>query len=541
VTKNQAISLESIIANTPQFIFWKGIDSIYLGCNANFAHIAGLNSVHEIQGKSDLDLPWGKFSADIYLQEDQLIITTGEALEQKEVPLITAQNEIIIVLVSKKPIFNDDGDAVGILGIYMDITQRKHYEAMLKEAKERAESVDRAKSEFIANMSHDVRTPLAGVIGMAKILENNADSDKDREYGQVIHTSSEHLLILLNDILDVVSAEESNKDALQFECFSLQARINHLRDLMLPSFRTKHLELNTFMDPDLPEYILSDRIKIDRLLLNIVSNALKFTHEGKISIYLKLLSQKDDQINLEISISDTGIGISENQMDKIFDRFYRIYPSFSNTYKGHGIGLYIVQKYVALLQGTICVTSKLNQGTTFTVTLPVKFVSKMAAEASLIATKESETIEAAKHSAAENRAHLQQLKPKQSSPRILLIEDDIIAKRVAKNFLQTAGFQVNDADSAEQGIKLAVSEPYDLIITDIGLPGMDGNQFTALTRSWEKIMHRQPIPIVGLTAHCGKDEKEARSAGMDRLISKPINENKVHDLRKQFFPDFISE
>jgi PAS domain S-box-containing protein len=544
VTKSQAISLDSIIANAPQFIFWKGINSIYLGCNTNFAYIAGLNNATEIQGKSDLDLPWGKFSADIYLEEDRYILTTGKPLEQKEVPLLTAQNETIIVLVSKKPIFNHDGQVIGILGIYIDITERKKYEAMLKEAKERAESVDRAKSEFIANMSHDVRTPLAGVIGMAKILENNGDSLEDREYGQVIHTSSERLLILLNDILEVVSAEATNKDILQYETFSLQTRIKHLRDLMLPSFHTKQLQLNTFIDPKLPEYIVSDRIKIDRILLNIVSNALKFTHTGEISVHLRLLSQTKDHANLEISVSDTGIGISEDQIDKIFDRFYRIYPSFSNTYRGHGIGLYIVQKYVALLQGTISVTSELGQGTTFSVILPVKFVSETKAEANPPIEKTYTNLESIDQYIApavkisNNTQHEEQ--SEHSCLKILLIEDDIIAKRIAKNFLQTAGFEVIDVENAEQGIKSAISQPYDLIITDIGLPGMDGYQFTALTRYWEKITHRQPMPIIGLTAHGTNQENEAKTAGMDKLIPKPISDIKVNELLKQFFPEYLT-
>jgi two-component system, OmpR family, aerobic respiration control sensor histidine kinase ArcB len=238
--------------------------------------------------------------------------------------------------------------------------------------KKKAEVANLAKAKFIANMSHDIRTPMSGVISIAKMLEEEGDSDKDREYGHIIRTSSERLLLLLNDILAVISIEEARKENLKFETFSLQERIQNLHDLMLPNIQSNHIKLVTKIDANLPEYVISDRIKLDRILLNLVSNALKFTSQGEVVISIKLLSKKSNKIKIEIAISDTGIGIDQSQLDKIFERFYRINPSHENRYDGHGIGLFIVQKYVSLLGGTIAVESILWKGTTFTVTLPMK-------------------------------------------------------------------------------------------------------------------------------------------------------------------------
>jgi PAS domain S-box-containing protein len=524
------ISLVKILTDTPGFIFWKNVDSVYLGCNRNFAYMAGLKSPEEIKGKRDTDLPWSSSYADIYLEEDQFIISTGQALEYKEVPLITAHNQQIIALISKAPLFNDDGKVVGILGIYMDITERKKMEEALQLAKERAEAASRAKTEFIANMSHDIKTPMSGVIGIAQILESEGTTEKDREYGRIIHTSSQRLLCLLNDILELISVDEIKRDYLKLETFNLRERIDYLRDLTFPYLQSNNLHLNIAIDPKFPDCVVADRIKIDRILLNLTSNALKFTEQGHITISAKVISQEKQKIIAEIEVSDTGIGISKDKINKIFDCFYRISPSYHNKYAGHGIGLYIVHKYATLLAGNISVKSEVGKGSTFIVTVPLK-IGK-AEDAKLIQEQLAKTLS----QPLKQISSVKYLKKQTGSTlKGLLIEDDSVARHVAKTFLQSSGFEIEDVDSAEEGFKRVMEKYYDLIITDIGLPGMNGDQFTAVTRAWEKATRHPHIPIVGLTAHA-KQPKAMQLAGMDMLLEKPLDESRVAKIIRHFFP-----
>jgi CheY-like chemotaxis protein len=377
---------------------------------------------------------------------------------------------------------------------------------------------------------------MSGVIGMAKMLETGGDSDKDREFGHIIHTSSERLLRLLNDILEVISVEESRKELLRSEVFCIQERIKHLQDLMIPNMQSEQIKLVINVDPNVPTYLITDRVKLDRILLNLASNAFKFTKEGEIVISIKLISKKKASVKLEIKISDTGIGITPDKLDKIFERFYRVCPTYENKYSGHGIGLFIVQKYVSLLEGEISVESELGKGTTFTVTLPMKIGKK----------KDSKEIEEEHSESKLDCLTLSQINPFsdqglsfQEMPRIdfkgLLIEDDAVARFIAKSVLENAGFKIDAVDNAEDGFKKVMEKAYDLIVTDIGLPGMNGNQFAKMTRFWEKTTRHTYVPIIGLTAHGKNQEASAKSAGMDDVLTKPIDEAKVRQIIDFFF------
>jgi PAS domain S-box-containing protein len=540
VPKRTNIPLEKILTHTPQFIFWKDINSIYLGCNQNFAHIAGFKNPSDIVGKTDYDLPWGKLSADTYLEEDQIILKTGRPVIQKEVSLVTSQNQEIIIVVSKSPLYDNDNQVIGILGIYMDISERKKMEDALRIAKEKAEAGNLAKTEFIANMSHDIRTPMSGVIGIAKMLETEGDSEKDREYGHIIHSSSERLLRLLNDILEVISAEETRKELLRPEVFSIQERIEHLHDLIVPNIQPDQIKLIINVDPKVPAYLIADRVKLDRILLNLASNALKFTQEGEIVISVGLISKKKSCVTLEIKISDTGTGISPDKLDKIFERFYRVCPTYENKYGGHGIGLFIVQKYVSLLGGSISVTSKFGEGTTFTVELPMKVGKKTAIrpttdEKQTNSELDSLTLQLSQANKPLESLALTKHSKSKNTFRGLLIEDDTVARFVAKSAFEKAGFEIDDVSDAEEGLKKIMEKTYDLIVTDIGLPGINGTQFTEIARCWERTTKHSRIPIIGLTAHGKNHEATAKLAGMDDILTKPIDDTKIKQVIDRFF------
>jgi two-component system, OmpR family, aerobic respiration control sensor histidine kinase ArcB len=368
---------DNVIACMPGNVYWLNKKGLAVGCNKNVLDMFGLASLKNFKGLSFEQMgkigQWTQEATVSFKRDTFQVLETGmPKLNVEEPPISTPRGNDIYYLTSRVPLFDKKGDTIGVVGISVDITERKSMEEALKIAKEKAEVANLAKTEFIANMSHDIRTPMSGVISIAKMLEEEGDSENDREYGHIIRTSSEQLLLLLNDILAVISIEEAHKENLKFETFSLQERIQNLHDLMLPNIQSNHVKLVTKIDANLPEHVISDRIKLDRILLNLVSNALKFTPQGEVVINIKLLSKKSNKIKIEIAISDTGIGIDQSQLDKIFERFYRVNPSHENRYGGHGIGLFIVQNYVSLLGGTIAVESILWKGTTFTVTLPME-------------------------------------------------------------------------------------------------------------------------------------------------------------------------
>ena len=244
----------------------------------------------------------------------------------------------------------DNGKCIGILIISFDITKQKQAEI--------------AKQEFIMNMSHDLRTPLAGIIGISSMQARDGTVAQDRQYGQWIQGASEQLLELINSVIEVTAAEHQI-ESIKNESIHFQQFAGELQALMQAAVVAKGLEFQIILDKRLP-IVLSDQIKLKRLLLNLLSNAVKFTKEGKISLEIDLLSIEEDRAKIEIRVTDTGIGIAEDKINKIFDRFYRAHPSYQALYTGYGLGLYLVKQTLELLDGEIKISSEEGKGSCFT-------------------------------------------------------------------------------------------------------------------------------------------------------------------------------
>ncbi|MFM2322822.1 MAG: hypothetical protein RLZZ225_975 [Pseudomonadota bacterium] len=238
----------------------------------------------------------------------------------------------------------------GVMGLSIDITAIKQAEM--------------AKQEFLMNMAHDLRTPLAGIIGLSSIqADGKMKQQEQQQYGAWIHGASKQLLELLNSVIEI-TATEHQIEPIKKEIIDLIQLAKELKTLMQPSLQSKGLQFQAKIDSALPT-IISDRIKLKRLLLNLLGNAVKFTEQGGISLEIKQISLENDQTNLEMCVTDTGIGIAKDKLDKIFDRFYRVYPSYQAEYKGYGIGLYLVKKTVESLSGEIKVSSEEGVGSRF--------------------------------------------------------------------------------------------------------------------------------------------------------------------------------
>lgn len=514
-----------LLNQLPAVIFWKNTESVFLGCNIQFAKLAGFNSPSEIIGKTDYDLPWGEQQADLYRQIDNTVIETGNPLLNIEEKLTLEDGTELILLTNKTPLYSSDGTIMGILGIFYDITERKKIEAELTKTKIKAEAANQAKTDFIANMSHDIRTPLSGIIGMAELLRNALKNLEQKQYAHMLYESGEQLLDMLNSILDVISAEHVNENNIHNETFDIRECIDSLVKLERPTTRLKQLDLQVDIEDIVPQYIVNDRSKIHRILLNLLGNAIKFTKVGYIKIQIKCLERSKKQALLQFTVADTGIGIPREQLDSVFERFFRASPSYKGIYAGHGVGLHIVQSYIALLGGKIHLSSEEGVGTTFYFDLPC-----------MIGKMNSATLKKTKSSQQPEPVHKKDSKTQSNeSLHILLVEDNLTALKMEEVMVANAGFNYTSAVDGEQALKLAQSMHFDIIITDLGLPGISGYEFTRELREWERSLNKKPTPVVGLTAHLRETvTKECTLCGMNDVFSKPINQSILHTIVNQF-------
>jgi two-component system aerobic respiration control sensor histidine kinase ArcB len=528
----EANIIKSIIDQLPNhFIFWKDKNSVYLGCNQLLASAVGLQSSAEIVGKTDYDLPTSKDQSDAYRADDKLVMESGiPKLNIEETQTLTDGNTRILST-NKTPLIDEHGNVYGVLAIYSDITERKNLERSLENAKNMAEAASRAKSEFIANMSHDLRTPLNGIVGMSELLQGDVDKQQQKQYAEWVNESGEQLLGLLNGILDVVSADNIKENDIQEETFELAQCLQDLVRLEIPSAELKGLSLKTNIPQNVPQYLHTDRTKLHRTLLNLLGNAIKFTEHGQITIEVELLNTSADRAQLQFRVVDTGIGIPDQLQDKVFDRFYRVNPSHKGVYSGHGIGLHIAQSYVKLLGGEIKVRSQESIGTTFYFDLNLKIGNKNDIKPLLSKTGISQKMVTSE--TGKLIPITQALLP--NAPAVLLVEDNGIALKMVEVLATHLGCNYTSVKDGEKALRLAKSTHFDLIITDIGLPGISGHRLTHLIREWEYSTRKPPTPIIGLSAHVNEEIKEeCYLSGMNEVLTKPINLKRFQSLLTQF-------
>lgn len=509
--------ISDLINQIPAAIFWKDVNSIFLGCNQFFASLASLPSPKDIIGKTDFELPWGKEQSNIYRLDDQQVMQSRQPKLNIEESQTLADGSELVLLTNKIPLFSNDGKIIGVLGIYHDITERKKMEISLERA-------NQIKTEFIANMSHDIRTPLSGIVGMSNMLEEVVKHSDEKQYAQWINESAKQLLALLNSVLEVVSADHLQENDLCISSFDLRQCFHDIISLETPTTQLKGLSFILDIDEKIPSYVITDRPKLHRILLNLVGNAIKFTSTGFITLRVKLLDMQENKIKLIFSVTDTGIGIPDEFQDKVFDRFYRVNPSYQGNYTGNGVGLHIVQKYVRLLGGDIRLSSQQGQGTTFSfaLTLPLGKEEELEPSNNIV---EELVVTSFKTNINHN-------------VRVLIVEDNKIALRIAETRLKQAGCIPFTAESGEEALKVLKIEDFDLLLTDIGLPGISGIELTKFIRDSEKNSKRKPLPIIGLTAHASVlTTEECLNIGMNKVIIKPISIELVENILTEFITE----
>lgn len=535
------IFLKNITRVLPQYVFWKDVHSIYLGCNKNYARLVGLESPEEIVGRTDDDLNWQPVghTSDTFQQGDKDTISGHPITNQEEI-LALPNGKTIITLVSKLPII-DNGKVIGIVGYFTDITELKNKEKELIKAKKQAEAANEAKSAFLTNISHDIRTPLTGMIGMAKILFKELKNKPGKEAARNLLMAGSTLLDLLNEVIEVAKLAAESLPVYDVK-FNLKEVINDVIVLEKPCAHEKKLELTVLYDKKTPQYLIGDQKRIHRILLNLVSNAIKFTNQGKVEIIIKLAKQKSRAVTLKILVKDTGIGISPENQQIIFSRFSRLEAAYKGNHKGSGLGLSIVKQFITDIEGEIYVDAEEGKGSTFTCVIPLKVallddpenITELPID--IDSNHELEAIN------FDNEINDQEVDtgediattPEMATAKILLVEDTPIAQLAAKSLLEEIRCEVVTADTGEVAIELFKKDKYDLVFMDVGLPGKDGCETTREIRVWEK-EKGQHTPIIALTAHVDESNKQqCLNAGMEKVLTKPLKENVAEGILNTF-------
>ncbi len=358
--------LSNILDAIPDLVWVKDKNGKYITCNPRFESFFGAKK-EEIEGKTDYDFV-DKELADFFTNKDRIAMNSDRpSVNEEEIPFASDGHHEILETI-KTPIYDINNEPIGVLGIGRDITQRKNLEQILLQSKEIAENATRTKSEFLANMSHELRTPLNSIIGFAQILDERMYGDingKQMKYIQNILKSSKHLLTLINDVLDISRIESGNME-FNPEITDIPETINEIKDLIEPLAKIKNITIATTINLKYNKIIL-DKIKFKDILYNLLSNSIKFTGENG---NIKIISQTN-QSEIQTSISDTGIGISEKYLDLIFEPFKQTDSFLTRKYSGTGLGLALVKHYVEMHGGSIKVESEVNFGSTFTFTIPL--------------------------------------------------------------------------------------------------------------------------------------------------------------------------
>ena len=365
-----------MLENLPYYIFWKDTNSVYLGCNQNFARLIGMNPA-KIVGKTDHDLNWNMGEADLYIQSDKMVIK-GKKQVNAEETLIRPDGSKLIMLVSKTPVYNIDNHVLGVLGVLgisVDITHVKRVEEELRHTKEEleilAEEANHAKANFLDNMRHDIRTPLANIVGAAQLLKNKESEGENLVFIDGIISSAQSLLDFLTNLLKFNNLNSGN-EPVRLKKFALKEVIDKLSSTMNLSAIQKKLDFKVDYDENLPYLIIGDEFRVYLILLNLLSNAFKFTDKGFIKLIVKLEKFSIRQVIISFTIQDSGAGIEPKNHEKIFERFGRLSPSYIGIHKGEGLGLHIVKQFIDELDGDIEVESEVNKGSTFRCILSFK-------------------------------------------------------------------------------------------------------------------------------------------------------------------------
>ncbi len=438
-------------------------------------------------------------------------------------PLTIMDGKLTDVLFNGSVYKDDNGNVMGAVVVARDISEQKRVESELneaiifaelatgiaEEAKNKAESASKiaedavkAKQQFLSNMSHEIRTPMNAIIGFTKVVLKTDLTTKQREYLTAIKLSGNSLIVLINDILDLAKVD-SGKMAFEDIPFKMASSITAMIHLFETKIQEKNLELIKVYDENIPKVLLGDPVRLHQIILNLVSNAVKFTTKGKITVSVRLLNEDDEKVSIEFKVTDTGIGIQENKIEKIFENFQQASSNTSRLYGGTGLGLAIVKQLVETQGGSIHVISRVNEGSSFSFILNFK--------------KTNET--------AESESELLEINAENKNISVLVVEDIALNQLLMKTLLDDFGFERDIAANGKIAIEKMQSGNYDIILMDLQMPEMNGFEATEYIRT--KL--NSTIPIIALTADVTTvDLAKCKAVGMNDYLAKPVDDRLLY-------------
>ncbi len=502
-------------------------DQVFLFSNKAHAALHGLVP-EQVIGKTISEILGADANAVIYPYYERAL--KGEQVQyEKEVEFKIGLRYIQCIY---NPMMNPEGKIIGWVGVIYNMTERyklekalRKNEQALRSAKEKAEAANIAKSEFLANMSHELRTPLNAIIGLTDILLlKQHPPEKQQEYLGVMQTSSKHLMHLINDLLEATKLESGHT---QFDemPFNLVTVIDEIIIMNAVQAKQKGIELRLKRTSARDVMLMGDSFRIRQVLMNLIGNAIKFTEKGNIDIELHYKeSTVRNFMDVEIAVVDNGIGIAQDKLESIFNKFTQADSSISRNYGGTGLGLSISKTIIEAMGGTISAQSKYGKGSRFTINLSLPITHDISIQ----------------FLKAENNMEEE---GQELSAHILLVDDNDANLLVTTTLLEIHGHSYSVAKDGKSALaELRAGHNFDIVLMDVQMPEMDGFEVTRRLRKQEKAMAAAPVIVIGMTAYAlTTDKQHCLEAGMDDYISKPFDQEKLIRLLQQHIQKRIKE
>lgn len=499
--RNREASLKAVFNNVPFQMWLKDVDSNYLAINKPFMEYFSVTNENEIIGKDALDI-WDSDTARHFIEQDKLVMQNREMSSVEE--LVDFKHKSVWFEIFRAPIIDDNGQLLGTTGIARDITSRKNADTVLQQAVAAAEAANQAKSKFLAIMSHEIRNPLNAVVGMTRMLHEAGITGPSSKLIENIKISSDHLLMIINDVLDF-SKIESGEMILEETSFRIEDVINRVFNAHVFIAKEKKIELKYHVDSRLCNFHKGDPLRLQQVLSNLISNAIKFTPQGKIDIRCVLESDSGLKNKIRFEVQDTGIGISKENQSKVFESFKQENDTISRTHGGSGLGLAISKQIVELMGGKLLLESAKDVGSKFYFSVELKVA-------------ESQFVQQAAQASDATENSLK-------GTTVLLVEDNRLNQILATTMLEKWGAKVVVANNGQQAVDVVTSAKFDIILMDIQMPIMDGMTASKLIR--EKL--QVTTPILALSANVIKGIVErCQDAGMQGYISKPFDADDLY-------------
>ena len=474
-----------------------------------------LNLFNSVFGSASVNDYTGKTVFDVFGAIESFTSNLSDQEFLKEKVCIDVRNEIKYFYLFKNPIFNKKGKFTGSLIVLKDISELELALFDAKSSQKAAEVANQSKSRFLANMSHEIRTPMNAIIGISDILySTEMPAEEQRKNLKILMNSATSLLSLLNDILDY-SKIEAGKLELEHTVFHLKELMEETIDTFVISTRNKNISMQTHFDRQLPEYVSGDPTRLKQILSNLISNSIKFTAEGQITISAEVVESHDMRAKVKFIVSDTGIGIPDEKIDLLFQSFKQLDNSTTRKYGGTGLGLSIVKNLVEMMEGDIRVESKMGAGSSFIFSIPFELAQAPKEPARISITNNSPIF--------------------RNNLNIIVAEDSKVNQELIKIFLAKKNLKADYADDGKMLLQMLESNKYELILMDMQMPEIDGLEATSLIREKEKASGEHII-IIALTANAMKGDRElCINIGMDDYLAKPLRYNELSNIIDKYF------